>query len=124
MIPLLFRFGPIGVSRGPFALLEVSVAEQEEAAPKAQSKRSELIRYLEEAGLQVGGSAALDEPLLTTSQVAAILRTTPRTVRNWADGGKIGTIRSLGGRRLFPASAVVAALETMVRSPSTEGPKS
>lgn len=100
------------------------MAEQEEAAPKVQPNRSELIHYLEEAGLQVGGSAALDEPLLTTSQVAAILRTTPRTVRNWADGGKIGTIRSLGGRRLFPASAVVAALETMIRSPSTEEPKS
>jgi excisionase family DNA binding protein len=105
--------------------VEVSVAEQkEEAAPKAQLSRSDLIRHLEEAGLRVGGSAALDEPLLTTSQVAAILRTTPRTVRNWADGGKIGTIRSLGGRRLFPASAVVAALETMIGSLSSEGPKS
>lgn len=94
------------------------MAEHEEAPSKAPPKRSDLIRHLEEAGMQVGGFPALDEPLLTTSQVAAILRTTPRTVRNWADGGKIGTIRSLGGRRLFPASAVLAALETMIGSGS------
>jgi excisionase family DNA binding protein len=73
-----------------------------------------LIRELERAGLPVGEYQALEEPLLTTSQVALILRTTPRTVRNWADGGKITTIRSLGGRRLFPASSVLAALESMV----------
>jgi excisionase family DNA binding protein len=76
--------------------------------------RTRLIQLLEEAGLPLSEYTALEEPLLTTSQVALILRTTPRTVRNWADGGKIGTIRSLGGRRLFPASAVLAALESMV----------
>lgn len=76
--------------------------------------RTRLIQMLEEAGLPLSDYPALEEPLLTTSQVALILRTTPRTVRNWADGGKIGTIRSLGGRRFFPASAVLAALESMV----------
>jgi excisionase family DNA binding protein len=75
--------------------------------------REQLIRVLEEAGLRVSAYPALEEPLLTTSQVALILRTTPRTVRNWADNGKIGTIRSLGGRRWFPVSAVLAALESM-----------
>ena len=100
------------------------MAQHEGASRKAGPNRSDLIRYLEEAGLQVGGSPVLDEPLLTTSQVAIILRTTPRTVRNWADGGKIGTIRSLGGRRLFPASAVLAALETMTGSRPVRGSKS
>lgn len=81
--------------------------------------RAQLVRVLEEAGVPVRDHPELQEPLLTTSQVALILRTTPRTVRNWADGGKIGTIRSLGGRRLFPASSVLEALESMV---AQEGP--
>lgn len=87
--------------------------EHETKTGSPRPDRTDLIQVLEEAGLPVGRHPALEEPLLTTSQVALILRTTPRTVRNWADGGKIGTIRSLGGRRLFPASAVVAALESM-----------
>jgi excisionase family DNA binding protein len=91
----------------------VAHEEQEAESRTPRRDRIDLIRTLEDAGLAVRRHPALEEPLLTTSQVALILRTTPRTVRNWADGGKIGTIRSLGGRRLFPASAVVAALESM-----------
>jgi excisionase family DNA binding protein len=90
------------------------LAQDKKAAGRPTGDRTHLIRVLEDSGLPVGEFPALEEPLLTTSQVALILRTTPRTVRNWADGGKIATIRSLGGRRLFPASAVLAALESMV----------
>jgi excisionase family DNA binding protein len=97
--------------------VEVSVAHLgNPPAEKPPHDRTELIRALEQAGMPVEQFPALEEPLLTTSQVALILRTTPRTVRNWADGGKIATIRSLGGRRLFPASAVLAALHSMVDS--------
>jgi excisionase family DNA binding protein len=80
--------------------------------------RAALIRLLEEAGLPYDRYRDLDEPLLTTSEVALILRTSARTVRNWADGGKIRTIRSLGGRRLFPASAVLLAVDAMVKQRS------
>jgi excisionase family DNA binding protein len=89
------------------------MAQRKRPVPGPVLDRARLIRVLEEAGLPVNQYPALQEPLLTTSQVALILRTTPRTIRNWADNGKIGTIRSLGGRRLFPASAVVTALEAM-----------
>lgn len=99
------------------------MAKLEEGSSQRPPDRTDLIRRLEEAGLRVDRFPSLDEPLLTTSQVAAILRTTPRTVRNWADAGKIRTIRSLGGRRLFPASAVLAAIETMVGSDSPDRSK-
>jgi excisionase family DNA binding protein len=128
--PLLLAFRPRSALLAGHAFthvhaphLEVIVAKHVEGSPKPQPDRSDLIRRLEDAGLRVGRSPSLDEPLLTTSQVAAILRTSPRTVRNWADGGKIGTIRSLGGRRLFPASAVLAALETMIGSESPDRSK-
>lgn len=75
------------------------------------------MRRLQEAGFSVDRYSHLEEPLLTTSEVALVLRTTSRTVRNWADEGKIQTFRSLGGRRLFPASAILAALDSMVQQP-------
>lgn len=77
------------------------------------SKRDEILRLLEGAGLRPD-RYHLQELLLTTGQVALILRTTPRTVRNWADAGRIEAVRTLGGRRLFPVSAVQAALDSMV----------
>jgi excisionase family DNA binding protein len=77
------------------------------------SKRAEILRLLERAGLRPD-HYHLQEPLLTTGQVALVLRTTPRTVRNWADAGRIEAVRTLGGRRLFPVSAVQAALDSMV----------
>jgi excisionase family DNA binding protein len=76
--------------------------------------REATMKRLREAGFPVDRYSHLAEPLLTTSEVALILRTTSRTVRNWADGGKIETLRSLGGRRLFPASAILTALDSMV----------
>lgn len=82
------------------------------------SDREAMIGRLREAGFVLDRYSRLEEPLLTTSEVALILRTTSRTVRNWADEGKIETLRSLGGRRLFPASAVLTALESMVERPS------
>ena len=100
------------------------MAPERSATRKLPRDRAQLVRILEEAGVPVHDYPMLDEPLLTTSQVALILRTTPRTIRNWADGGKIATIRSLGGRRLFPASSVLEALESMVAQEYPTGPES
>jgi excisionase family DNA binding protein len=69
----------------------------------------ELLRSEAVAGT-LENDPLLDEPLLRTSQVAALLRTSDRTIRTWADAGKLTFIKTLGGRRLFPASAVIAAL--------------
>ena len=90
------------------------VIEPDGSGKPEVSKREEVLRLLERAGLEPD-QYHLQEPLLTTGQVALVLRTTPRTVRNWADAGRIGAVRTLGGRRLFPLSAVQAALDSMVR---------
>lgn len=73
----------------------------------------DVVRRLEEIGFPIDAYEGLDEPLLTTGQVAVVLRATDRTVRTYADAGKIRSIRTLGGRRLFPLSAVLAAMELM-----------
>lgn len=79
--------------------------------------REQILARLEKAGFPIASLRGLEEPHLTTSQVAILLNTTDRTVRSWANAGKIRAVRSLGGRRLFPASVVVAAMESMVSEP-------
>lgn len=46
------------------------------------------------------------EPSLKTQEVASLLKVDERTVRAWADQGKLPCWKTPGGRRSFPASAV------------------
>lgn len=54
----------------------------------------------------------LDVELLTTAEVAELLRVTPRTVREWAKTGKLPGAVFLTGRALrFRKDAIEAALQ-------------
>jgi excisionase family DNA binding protein len=48
--------------------------------------------------------------LLTTSEVAQIFRVDPKTVTRWADDGRIGCTRTLGGHRRFRRDEAEALL--------------
>jgi excisionase family DNA binding protein len=48
--------------------------------------------------------------LLKTGEVALLFGTSDRSVREWANAGKLPCIRTLGGHRLFPAAAVLNAM--------------
>ena len=78
--------------------------------------RESILRLIEEAGLSIPADATIDEPLITTGQAAVLLRCSDRTVRTWADEGKIAAVRTLGGRRLFPVSSILAAMRSMRQS--------
>lgn len=52
---------------------------------------------------------------LTTSQVAAEFGVSPRTVRAWADSGRLPCSRTLGGERRFDRAAVEKALREASR---------
>lgn len=47
------------------------------------------------------------ESLLTPGEVAVMFRVTPKTVTRWAEAGRLPVVRTLGGHRRFPASAVL-----------------
>jgi excisionase family DNA binding protein len=79
----------------------------------AATLRRDVIEKLRAAGLKDLEVDLDEEPLLRTSQVAALLRSSDRTIRTWADAGKLPYIKTLGGRRLFPASGVMAVLQKM-----------
>jgi len=81
---------------------------------EGSSDRRKLLEVLAASGIgDAETDETFDEPLLRTAQVATLLRTSDRTIRTWAEAGKLTYIKTLGGRRLFPASGVMAVLNTM-----------
>ena len=52
-----------------------------------------------------------DDKLLTTGEVARMFRVDPKTVTRWAQSGKIGAVRTLGGHRRYYLSEVERAIE-------------
>jgi excisionase family DNA binding protein len=48
------------------------------------------------------------EALLTPAEVAALFRVEPKTAANWADSGRLQTVRTLGGHRRYLKSEVLA----------------
>jgi excisionase family DNA binding protein len=53
---------------------------------------------------------AIDERLLTPGEVGALFRVDPKTASRWGAQGKLGSVKSPGGRWLFRESAVRQAL--------------
>lgn len=85
----------------------------EDANTQPATDRRKLLDLLAAAGVDADLDEQFDEPLLRTAQVAALLRTSDRTIRTWAEAGKLTYIKTLGGRRLFPASGVMRVMKTM-----------
>ena len=54
--------------------------------------------------------SAADDPLMTPGEVAVLLRVDPKTVTRWTNAGKLASIRTPGGHRRIPSSAVDALL--------------
>ena len=80
---------------------------------QAKRNRDVVLRLLEEAGVSFAVHDRLGEPVLTTGQAAALLRCSDRTIRKWADDGKILAIRTLGGHRRFRESEVMQLLKSL-----------
>jgi excisionase family DNA binding protein len=49
--------------------------------------------------------------MLTSGEVAALLRVDPKTVTRWAAAGRIGSLRTPGGHRRYRESEVRALLD-------------
>jgi excisionase family DNA binding protein len=58
-----------------------------------------------------------ENTLLTSAEVAAMFRVSPKTVARWAQTGKISAVRTLGGHRRFPASDVRRSLAELRELP-------
>ena len=50
------------------------------------------------------------DQLLTPAEVAKLFRVDPKTVTRWAKGGKLSSIRTLGGHRRYRKEEIDRAL--------------
>ena len=57
------------------------------------------------------------ERLLTPAEMAALLRVDPKTVTRWAEQGKFGAIRTLGGHRRYSEAKIRAFLAGTAQGP-------
>jgi excisionase family DNA binding protein len=51
-----------------------------------------------------------DEVWLTSSELAALLSVSPKTIARWAKAGQLPFRRTLGGHRRYPKRAVLARI--------------
>lgn len=56
-------------------------------------------------------TAAEQDRVLTTSEVARLMHVAPKTVSRWVEAGKLVGFKTLGGHRRFHESEVQAAIE-------------
>lgn len=71
----------------------------------------ERARLLSELWVGNGDADALDGRLLRTREVALLFQVSERAVTDWARRGRLPSVRTPGGHRRYPASAVRALLE-------------
>lgn len=60
----------------------------------------------EESGYRMTG------PMLRTGEVAMLFGVSERCIRNWANAGKIPSVRTLGKHRLFPAAEIATIVQS------------
>ncbi|HEX2849758.1 MAG TPA: helix-turn-helix domain-containing protein [Acidimicrobiales bacterium] len=68
-----------------------------------EPKRDELLRELFGSG---GVPPMLSGRLLRTREVARLFQVSERTVAEWARRGRIPSVRTPGGHRLYPADRI------------------
>lgn len=103
---------PTGTQRVHAPALHIAKPEVTKERTEAE-ERHRLIEALRAVGVADLPDDTYGEPLLRTAQVAALLRCSDRTIRTWSDLGKLPYIKTLGGRRMFPAQGVMTVLQTM-----------
>lgn len=74
---------------------------------RRHERRDELLRSLLS---EPPAAPGVDAKLLTTSEVAALFMVSEHTVHQWAAQAVVPTIRTPGGRRLYPAGPVIRLL--------------
>lgn len=79
---------------------------------RRENRRARLAAVLSEAvpGLDVESSLGMTGPMLRTGEVALLFGVSERCIRNWANSGKLPSVRTLGRHRLFPAKEIAEIL--------------
>lgn len=78
---------------------------------RREQRRTRLAsKVAQAAGLEGASDLGIDGPMLRTGEVALLFGVSERCIRNWANDGKLNSVRTLGRHRLFPAREVARVL--------------
>lgn len=78
---------------------------------RREARRARLISEVaESAGFASSDELGNSGPMLRTGEVALLFGVSERCIRNWANEGKLPSVRTLGQHRLFPAREVAHVL--------------
>lgn len=76
-----------------------------------EARRSRLAaKVAKSAGMESHAELGMGGPMLRTGEVALLFGVSERCIRNWANAGKLPSVRTLGRHRLFPAKEVASVL--------------
>jgi excisionase family DNA binding protein len=78
--------------------------------PGSRTGTDERARLLDELDLAGGEAPGVGDRLLRTHEVAVLFQVSERAVTDWAARGRLPSVRTPGGHRRYPASAVRALL--------------
>ena len=74
--------------------------------PGSRPGSTERAQLLDDLDLSASDSPALVDRLLRTHEVAVLFQVSERAVTDWAARGRLPSVRTPGGHRRYPASAV------------------
>lgn len=74
--------------------------------PGSRSGSHERARLLDELDLSAPDGQGVVDRLLRTHEVAVLFQVSERAVTDWAARGRLPSVRTPGGHRRYPASAV------------------
>lgn len=88
------------------------------APSRKEQRRARLAARIAEAvpGMDAETDLGTSGPMLRTGEVALLFGVSERCIRNWANDGKLPSVRTLGKHRLFPAREVALVLKQAMAS--------
>lgn len=88
------------------------------APSRKEQRRDRLAAKVAAAvpGMDAEADLGTSGPMLRTGEVALLFGVSERCIRNWANDGKLPSVRTLGKHRLFPAREVALVLKQAMAS--------
>lgn len=88
------------------AISEIEISRRDQRRARLAAKLAAAVPGID-AEQDLGHSG----PMLRTGEVALLFGVSERCIRNWANEGKIPSVRTLGKHRLYPAKEVALVLQ-------------
>lgn len=100
------------------AYTPTSIGAYDTTPSRKEQRRARLAAKIATAvpGMDAETDLGTSGPMLRTGEVALLFGVSERCIRNWANDGKLPSVRTLGKHRLFPAREIALVLKEAMAS--------